>query len=48
MAELRVKEKEGQLIDAIWAKEAAFTFAPRIRDQLQVWPARVAALNDRR
>jgi hypothetical protein len=45
MAGLRgVKEKEGQLTDARWANEAAFTFARRIRDQLQVWPSCVAAL----
>lgn len=44
LSELRVQERQGQLIDARWANEAAFTFARRVRDQIQSWPSRVAAL----
>ena len=44
LAELRALEKEGQLIDAQWAKEAAFAFTRRMRDHLHVWPSRIAAL----
>ncbi len=44
MAELRVKEKQGELLSSRLAADAAFAFARQFRDRLQGWPSRVAAL----
>ena len=44
MAELRIQEKEGQLVDVSFAKKAAFAFTRQFRDRLQGWPSRNSAL----
>ncbi len=44
IAELRVKEKQGELLSSRLAAGAAFAFTRQFRDRLQAWPSRVAAL----
>lgn len=44
LAELRLKQQQGELLSSRFANEAAFAFARLVRSRIEVWPSRISAL----